>query len=132
MKRRYIFAVLFCLYILTVCFLCFTKGEQLPDMPSTWFGLPADKVAHFIMFLPFTPLAYATFAPADGGLWRGLAVAMICTAVGVGLAFATERIQGMLGYRTEDTYDMFSDIIGLTAGALLSIATVAIQHLKRR
>ena len=132
MKRRHISAVLFCLYILTVCFLCFTKGEQLPDIPSTWFGLPADKVAHFIMFLPFTPLAYVTFAPGSGGAWRKLAVVSVCTAVGVGLAFATERIQGMLGYRAEDTYDMFSDIIGLTAGALLSIATVSIHYLKRR
>lgn len=132
MKHRHIFAALFCLYILAVCFLCFTKGEQLPDVPSTWFGLPADKVAHFIMFLPFTPLAYATFAPVSEGIWRKLAVALICTAVGVGLAFATERIQGMLGYRAEDTYDMFSDIIGLATGAALAIVIVAIQYWKRR
>lgn len=132
MKRRHISAALFCLYILAVCLLCFTKGEQLPDIQSIWFGLPADKVAHFIMFLPFTPLAYVTFAPADKGIWRKLTVALTCTAVGIGLAFATERIQGMLGYRAEDTCDMLADISGLTAGALLSIVIVAIQYRKRR
>lgn len=131
-RRRHIYTTLFCLYILAVCILCFTNGEQLPDVPSTWFGLPADKVAHFIMFLPYTPLAYLTFAQERGGVWRKTAVIIICAAVGFGLAVATERIQGILGYRTEDARDMLSDFIGLGTGTALTVIAAVIQHMKRQ
>ena len=141
-RRRHIYTALFCLYILAVCFLCFTRGEQLPDVPSTWFGLPADKVAHFIMFLPYTPLAYLTFAPEKGNIWRKIAVIMISATIGFGLAVATERIQGILavateriqgilGYRAEDALDIFSDSIGLGAGTAITVITATVQHMRR-
>ena len=130
-RRRHIYTALFCLYILAVCFLCFTKGEQLPDVPSIWFGLPADKVAHFIMFLPYTPLAYLTFAPEKGSIWRKIAVIMISATIGFGLAVATERIQGILGYRSEDALDIFSDSIGLGAGTAITVITATVQHMRR-
>ena len=38
--------------------LCFTSSDKLPDIQKTIFGFPTDKVAHFLMFLPFPILFY--------------------------------------------------------------------------
>ena len=124
--------IMFCGYIAAVLYLCFTQGEQLPDMPALWFGLPSDKVAHFIMFLPFVPLAYLAFVPFRAAIWKKISLIVIFAAVGFGLAAATEEIQGLLGYRAKDVKDMAADSLGLAAGTLLAVVTMTIDTLRKR
>jgi hypothetical protein len=68
--RRIIFLLLFCLYIAAVAYLCFARPDEVPSLPETWFGLPADKVAHFLMFLPFPFLGYIAFEGNGMNWWK--------------------------------------------------------------
>lgn len=118
--RKQISIVLFCIYIATVAFLCFTQGEQLPELPKTWFGLPSDKVAHALMFLPFTILGYLSFTSEDDRTVKKVTVLAILIALGCGTAYATESIQRILGYRAYETSDIKADTIGLCIGSFIS------------
>ena len=126
MERRLISIVLFCLYLGAVAVLCFAHGDQLPDLPSTWFGIPSDKVAHALMFMPFPILSYQAFRPK-----RAEAVTLIIfTFTGAGVASATEKIQSMLAYRSYELQDLFADCIGLTVGAVICAAIIFINSKK--
>ncbi|MBR5103193.1 MAG: VanZ family protein [Bacteroidales bacterium] len=118
--RKQISIILFCLYIAAVAFLCFMQGEQLPELPKTWFGIPADKVAHALMFFPFTILGYLSFTSEENTTFQKTVILVILIAVGWGMAYATESIQRLLGYRAYEISDMKADLIGLTAGAFFS------------
>ena len=119
--RKQISIVLFCLYIAAVAFLCFTQGEQLPELPKTWFGIPSDKLAHALMFFPFTILGYLSFTSEENSTLQKVIVMTILIAVGCGMAYATESIQRILGYRAYEISDMKADMIGLGIGAFISI-----------
>lgn len=118
--RKQISLVLFCLYIAAVAFLCFTQGEQLPELPKTWFGIPSDKLAHALMFFPFTILGYLSFTSEENSTFQKVIVMTILIAVGCGMAYATESIQRILGYRAYEISDMKADMIGLGIGAFIS------------
>ena len=123
-KKRYISAVLLCLYIITVALLCFIKTESLPSVELTIFGIPTDKLVHAVMFFPFPVLTYMTFQPDEGGIWRSLPIIIAAVALGLGLAAGTERIQTLLGYRTGDVKDLMSDMVGILCGAVLILIYV--------
>ena len=76
-KRIYIAA--FIIYLIAVFVLCFIKGENLPEVERSIFGLPMDKVAHFIMFLPFPILASLSIIRKEHGIGRSLIVLAILT-----------------------------------------------------
>jgi VanZ family protein len=130
--RKQISLVLFCLYIAAVAFLCFTQGEQLPELPKTWFGIPSDKLAHALMFFPFTILGYLSFTSEENSTLQKVIVMTILIAVGCGMAYATENIQRILGYRAYEISDMKADMIGLGIGAFISFLFIifSIKKLK--
>lgn len=131
-RFRNISTVVFCIYIAAVAALCFMKGDSLPDIPVNWFGLPADKVAHFLMFLPYTLLSYRAFSPKKGGIMRKVATLALCALSGAAIAVATEKIQGMLGYRSQDSKDMLADFMGIGAGCLITAAGMALKEFRGR
>jgi VanZ family protein len=130
--RKQISLVLFCLYIAAVAFLCFTQGEQLPELPKTWFGIPSDKLAHALMFFPFTILGYLSFTSEENSTLQKVIVMTILIAVGCGMAYATESIQRILGYRAYEISDMKADMIGLGIGVFITILFIifSIKKLK--
>lgn len=130
-RTRIIFIVSFCLYIAAVAFLCFAKPDDLPQMPQFWFGLPADKIAHFLMFLPFPVLAYATFAGKWNEAGRHFILTGILTVAGTLAAVATEYIQALLGYRSGDVNDFIADVIGIVAGGC-AVSIYLLNKFKRR
>lgn len=109
-------AIAFSLYLTAVALLCFMHGEDLPTFTGTWFGLPADKVAHFSMFFPFIPLAFLTFNREKATLGRSLILLIILIFIGGATAYATEIVQEKLSYRSYEVKDFISDCIGLAAG----------------
>jgi VanZ family protein len=129
--RKQISLVLFCLYIAAVAFLCFTQGEQLPELPKTWFGLPSDKVAHALMFFPFTILGYLSFTSEENSTLRKVIMLATLIAIGSGMAYATESIQRMLGYRAYEISDMKADMIGLGTGTIISIMFIIFSIKKK-
>lgn len=120
-KAQIISRILFCLYVTAVILLCIIKTESLPELPKTFLGIPLDKIAHFIMFLPFPILSYATFCHKDSSIWRDLALmAIICITGGV-FAYSTEILQSMTDYRSSDIMDIAADGAGLLCGTLAII-----------
>lgn len=130
--RKQISLILFCLYIMAVAVLCFTQGEQLPELPNTWFGLPSDKVAHALMFFPFTILGYLSFTSEENSTHQKVAVLTVLIAVGCGMAYATESIQRVLGYRAYEISDMKADMAGLGLGTLISIMFIIFSTKKHK
>lgn len=127
LKMRHISAFLLCAYIVAVAVLCFMKPSSLPQVELDFFGIPMDKVVHFIMFLPFSILAYMTFWPADAGRIRKLAVLLVILIFGAGMAVATEKIQAMTGYRSGDIMDFAADMTGILAGAALTALFILLK-----
>ena len=99
-------------------------------MPTTWFGIPADKIAHMLMFLPFPILSYQAFHPYRTGVAGQYGLLAMFTAAGAALAFATEKLQGILEYRSYELADLAADGIGLAAGAAACAVYIYI-HSKR-
>jgi len=114
--RRIIYIIVLCLYIAAVAFLCFAKPEDMLQMPSLWFGLPADKVGHFLMFMPFPILAFLTFETEGMTVGRKILLLAVLMTVGAGLAMGTEHIQAQLAYRAAETGDFYADAAGLAIG----------------
>ena len=119
---------LFCTYVAAVMLLCVIKTDSLPELPKFYLGIPLDKIMHFAMFLPFPILGYMAFYPTEKGCMREFAVLGIMFLLGVGFAFATERLQAMTDYRSYEINDMLADLIGIATGAIIGIIII----LKRR
>lgn len=120
-KRQIISAIGLCLYLAAVAFLCFAKPDELPQVPMTWFGLPADKVGHFIMFLPFPFLSYMVFGNKDRKFISHVWLMLLIICLGIGLAIGTEQIQAQLAYRDAEFMDLYADGAGLAVGTLMTV-----------
>lgn len=111
----------FCIYLVAVALLCFLKPSSLPEMDvKTLFGLPIDKVLHFLMFLPFPILAGMSFISGKLKLRRNIVTLLVLTFVGIGLAYGTEIIQSQTGYRSYEIADFKADIIGICTGSIIA------------
>lgn len=124
--------VAFCIYLAAIGALCFMHGDDLPSINDTWFGIPADKAAHFIMFCPFIPLSYLMFSKSRSSISRDIILLTALMFIGGLTAYATEIIQERLGYRTYDTTDLTSDCIGLSAGCAVTIIGLIIKNFSNR
>ena len=129
-RTRIISLILFCLYIIAVGYLCFAKPDDIPSVEISFFGLPIDKVAHFLMFLPFPLLAFLTFDTEDSKAGRRTLLLLGVVAAGIAVAALTELIQGYLAYRSEDAFDLLADSIGLGAGIAVVIIYLIIRRLR--
>ncbi len=132
MKRKAIFITAFVIYLAAVIYLCLMKPDNLPQTELYLFGLPLDKVAHFLMFLPFPALAYMMLWEKGRKTWAELLILLSCLAVGVGLAFLTEHLQAMTQYRSSDIKDIYADMTGLGIGCIVVLINIAIKHIRNR
>lgn len=132
MKRKAIFITAFVIYLAAVIYLCLMKPDNLPQTELYLFGLPLDKVAHFLMFLPFPVLAYMMLWEKGRKTWAELLILLSCLAVGVGLAFLTEHLQAMTQYRSSDIKDIYADMTGLGIGCIVVLINIAIKHIRNR
>lgn len=129
--RINIMSVAFFLYLAAIAVMCFINGDSIPDMADTWWGLPSDKVAHFLMFLPFTPLSYLAFRNKESSFGIKLLILSIMLIIGCGLAYLTEIIQERLSYRTYDLNDWVSDGIGLVTGFTIIAFGLIIKKIRK-
>lgn len=132
MKRKAIFITAFVIYLVAVIYLCLMKPDNLPQTELYLFGLPLDKVAHFLMFLPFPALAYMMLWEKGRKTWAELLILLSCLTVGVGLAFLTEHLQAMTQYRSSDIKDIYADMTGLGIGCIVVLTNIAIKHIRNR
>lgn len=127
MKRRILYITAFCIYIGAILYLCLTKPDNLPQTEFLIFGLPADKVAHFTMFLPFPILMYLMFFDRSRSRWLDMLILVAAIALGIGAAFGTEYLQALTQYRSSDINDTFADMKGLSTGALIVLTHILLR-----
>ena len=130
MKRpiQLISLILLCLYIVAVGFLCLMKPDQIPSMPNDLWGIPLDKIAHFIMFFPFPVLAWFSLNP-DGWKISKIFFSLIAIILtGAALAIGTEYLQKLSEYRTFDLYDFYADLLGMTICWLILCVSIGLSR----
>jgi len=110
----------FILYIAAVAWCCFGRPEQLPEMDNSIFGIPTDKVAHFLMFLPFPILSFMAFDRFTRTPLQTIAFVFASFVVGLLLAGATEYLQSLTDYRSGDLLDLAADALGLFTGSCIT------------
>lgn len=111
-KRTLAFRVLFAVYLLMIAYICFASQGGLPTFDDWRFAIPADKIVHFTMFLPFPVLLFHSMEKHRN--WHLILVIV----VGCALAAATELIQALIPYRAADLTDFLADSLGLLCGTL--------------
>lgn len=130
-RRQLVIArILFAMYLVAVAVLCFGKFESSQDMPRELWGIPTDKVVHFLMFFPFPALAYLAFDRYKGNrsssfLWAGVAFLAGCA-----YAAGTELIQSRLSYRSGDPVDFQADFLALAACSVFILIIILLKHKK--
>lgn len=129
---RIIFPLMFICYICAVGFLCFGHFEDMPDVATTIFGIPTDKVVHFSMFFPFPLLAYATFGRKTKGRWKSILFILAIFLVGCILGIATELGQGLTDYRSCDINDFRADALGMALSSVFALIIDSIRHSSKR
>lgn len=120
MRRITIFRIFTLLYLAVVALLCFANFSQLPEVQQYFLGIPADKLVHFLMFLPFPILAFWSLAKKRTGVVKTLLVLAGLYALGCLIAWGTEYVQGLLPYREMDMADFKADRIGLACGSIIA------------
>ena len=131
MKRSNIIAlILFLVYLAAVAYCCFGHFSDLPQVESSYFGIPSDKIVHFLMFFPFPILFFLAFDRHTTKPWQAVLMTAITFALGCALAAATEIGQSFTTYRSGDPLDFYADILSLGISSLL-ILTVDIWKMKR-
>lgn len=124
--------ILFVVYLAAIAFLCFMHADKIPDMQKTLFGIPTDKVAHFLMFLPFPILTFLAYDHVTKKVWSAVLFAVLTFAVGAAIAWGTEYIQGMLPYRSRDVADFRADLLALGISTLGVFITDLVNLPKRK
>lgn len=127
LKRRHMAILLFAFYLAAVAYLCFLKPGSIPVLQQFIFGIPTDKVIHFIMFLPYPVLAYISFRPDRKGVLTHMLTFIAIIAVGAAMAMGVERLQIAAG-RNYDIKDFYANIAGMAAGAAITLILILARH----
>ena len=118
-KQRTLARVTFVLYLIAVAWLCFGNFGGMDDVPSSLWGLPMDKVVHFLMFFPYPLLAFLAIDPQTEKLPSSLLWTMVAFLTGCLVAGTTEIVQArFLPYRTGDIADFKADLLALVVGSV--------------
>ena len=123
--------ILFFLYLVAIAVLCFMHVDKLPDVQKFILGIPTDKVAHFLMFLPFPILAYLAYDHLTNKVWSAILFALATFVIGCLLAYGTEYVQGRLPYRSMDIKDFKADALALAISSVF-VFIIDVTHLKKR
>lgn len=130
-RRQLILArIVFAVYILAVLVLCFGKFEGTEDVPMDLWGIPTDKVVHFLMFFPLPLLAYLAFDRYRERRWSAVPWAGVALLGGALFAAFTELVQTRLPYRSGDPADFKADFLALAASSLIVLLVILLKHKK--
>lgn len=127
--RIYLSRIVLVLYVISVCLLCFLNLGTGVDMGAEWFGIPKDKIAHFLMFFPYPALVTLVFCKQGWKTSRFVGFLLVVLVSGIAAGGLIEIIQGLSDYRSCDIKDFRADCIGLFSGALLTLAVwMGVRH----
>jgi VanZ family protein len=129
-KQLILARIVFAVYILAVLVLCFGKFGNTEDIPMDLWGIPTDKVVHFLMFFPFPLLTYLAFDRYKGKRWPSLPWAAAAFVCGCAFAAGTELVQTRLSYRSGDPADFKADFLALLVSSLIVLIVILFKHKK--
>ena len=129
-RQLVISRILSAAYIITVAILCFGKFSASEEVPMDLWGIPTDKIVHFLMFFPLPVLAYLAFDRYRGKRRPALFWTVVAFLGGCAFAAFTEWIQTMLPYRTGDPADFKADVLALVASSVVILAIILLKHKK--
>ena len=124
MKKRLkiLFQVAFGVYVVAVLMLCFGRFDSPPSLPTTFLGIPTDKIGHFCMFFPYPILAFLAFDKYTETPKSTLLFSSLTFVLGALLALGTEWGQAHLtNYRSGEPMDLAADLLALFIGTLIII-----------
>lgn len=127
MKRRIFYILSFCVYIAAILVLCLIKPDDLPQPEIYIFGLPVDKVVHFLMFMPFPVLVYMMLFEKTRRRWQEVLILAGGMALGLCAAFGTEFLQSLTQYRSADIHDVYADMQGICSGGVLVLLFIILR-----
>ncbi|MCM1178492.1 MAG: VanZ family protein [Clostridium sp.] len=128
-RKKTISRILLVLYFIAVCTLCFIKIDSGIDLgQGSWFGVPKDKIAHFLMFLPYPVITWLAFRNENGRPASLLMFMLAVTVIGIVIGGTTEIIQGLTDYRSADINDLRADSIGIFTGSILVVIYASISR----
>lgn len=123
--------ILFFIYLAAIAFLCFMHVDRIPEIQKTILGIPSDKIAHFLMFLPFPILAFLAYDHITDRPWRAVLFAVLTFLAGSAIAAGTEYVQGLLPYRSRDLADFRADLLALIISTV-AVFVIDISNIKKR
>ena len=127
MKHRIFYILAFCVYIASLLTLCLIKPDDLPQPEIYFFGLPVDKVVHFLMFLPFPVLVYMMLFEKARKKWLDTLILAGGMALGLCAALGTEFLQSLTQYRSADIHDVYADMQGICLGGIIVLAFIILR-----
>ncbi len=120
-NRRLIWRLVALVYLICLAVLCFGKFQSGTKLPTEIWGIPADKVVHFFMFLP-APIVFFYSLYKSNGKPLHFALFMVLTYVVVLLlAVGIEVGQSFTDYRSFEVLDIVADVLGLSLGTLFIV-----------
>ena len=122
--------IAFAVYLVAVLVLCFAKFPSTDDVPKELWGIPMDKVVHFLMFFPFPLLAYLAFDRYREKRWSAVPWTAVAFLGGGAFAAFTELVQSRLAYRSGDPADFLADALALAAGSVIVLIAILVKHKK--
>ena len=122
--------ILFGLYLVAVAVLCFAHSPESEDAPKALWGIPMDKVVHFLMFFPLPVLAYLAFDRYRGKRWASVLWTTATLLCGCAFAAVTELVQSRLPYRSGDPADFRADALALLLSSVTVLILVLAKHRK--
>ena len=130
-RRQLIWArILFAVYIIAAAFLCFGKFENSQKVPMDLWGIPTDKVVHFLMFFPFPLLSCLAFDGYRGKPGKAVLKTAIAFLAGCAFAAFTEWVQSHLPYRSADPFDFRADVLALLSSSVIVLILVLAKKRK--
>ena len=120
-KKNVIWLILLLIYLGMVAWCCFGQFESLPKVTKDFLGIPADKIVHFIMFLPFPFLCFRTFSFLAAKPWQAVLALFVIFLIGCLIAAGTEIGQSFTSHRSADPMDFLADAIALATCALITL-----------
>ena len=122
--------IAFAVYLVAVLVLCFGNFPSSEEVPKELWGIPMDKVVHFLMFFPFPLLAFLALDRYQGKRWHGITWSGVTLAAGALFAAFTELVQSRLPYRTGDPADFQADALALLAGTAIVLIVILLKQKK--
>lgn len=119
-KGRLIARLVFLLYLGVVLYLCFGQFSSLAEVTKHFLGFEADKVVHFMMFLPFPILFYMAFRWKTRNGWHSLLLTLFILFLGSVIAGGTEFIQDFIPNRASDRLDFRADFLALCCSSVVT------------